>query len=190
MKIHLRIFLQNKGAWKLKGLIHFPIMQWIWLKFVTLSVESLSQFKISPFFLSVIWILKSQTSLSSSLSLVTFFQWRDRELGSTWAAREVPVGHEDSGPPQWSQLAPWSGQPSPSYGVTRQVRAIKSLLSANDADFWEHRCMINDPRQPRYCFHRVKNTSPGHAIISAADARASTPLSARRLVPPRTRHGT
>ena len=58
-----------------------------------------------------------------------------------------------------------------SYGMTRQVRAIRSLLStsASDADFWEHRCMIDDLRQPRYCFHASKIPRP------------STPLSSRPM---------
>lgn len=108
MKIHLKIFLRERVWERVKGLIHFPIIQWTWLKLLTLPVESLSQFKISPFFLwSENWNLSSAVSLPLSRN---FFQSRDGL--STWAAGEVHVGHEDSGPPQWSQLAPSSGQPS------------------------------------------------------------------------------
>lgn len=159
-------------------------MQWIWLKLLTLSVESLSQFKISPFFLSVIWILKSH-SLWLSFSFVTFFSmiWSrvGLHVGGPWstAALDTRTVSLHSGVNWLLEVVSHR-----SYGVTRQVRAIRSLLSpfASGADFWEHRCMIDDPRQPRYCFHRVKNTSPEHAIIFAADARASTPLHCRRDV--------
>lgn len=70
----------------------------------------------------------------------------------------------------------------------RQVRATRSLLclrllgAGAELHFWEHRCTIGDPRQHRYCFHRVKNISLRHAIIFAADARASPPPRRRDTV--------
>lgn len=91
----------------------------------------LRQFKISPTFFSEIKWTENWT-LRSALSLVTFFQWRDRGSGSTWAARldtwsvRCRTRREDSGVPQWSQLAPWSGQPShaPSHSVRYAAQGL------------------------------------------------------------------
>lgn len=172
----LKVSLYSKDRkLTVKESIRLPITQWTLLKLQTFSIESSHRIDFKSFFSSLLQLSVHHRTLSAWISR-DFFSG-DRELGFP---RGRAVKHASDARTQWSPhsevnwrlevVSPVACTKSDSSGTRHKVPVVPVY---DRADFWEHRCTIDDPGQSRYCFRRVKNTPLRHAIIFVADACAS-----------------